>query len=249
MDERTVFLRPPLWLPLAVAVIVGGFYISGKYIETRDRSFATISVSGEGRVFVSPDVAEVSLGIQTGRQPSAAQAMTKLREGMDRVFQSIKKAGVEDKDIRTENFNLNPIYDWTQDKGQVFRGFEANQSLRVKVRNLDKVSDVISAATDAGANQAGGVAFTIDDPESKRAEAREKAIVLAKGKAQQLAQDLGMHLGRIKGFDEGGNASPPVMMMGMMKDGVGGGAETAPLPLPAGQQEIVVQVSITYELH
>lgn len=250
-DGRTLTIRPPLWLPLAVAAIAGAFYVGGKFVETRDRSEATISVTGEGKAFAAPDIAEVSLGIQTGRQPTATAAMNKLKEGMDAVFSAVKKMGVEEKDIRTENFNLNPVYDWTQDRGQIFRGFEANQSLRIKVRNLDKASDVVTAAASAGANQAGGVNFTVDDPEAKRSEAREKAIAQARGKAEKLAADLGMRLGVIKSFDEGGAYGGPVpmIMRGAKDAGMGGGGpEAAALPLPPGEQEITVQVTITYEL-
>ena len=247
-DDHTLNIRPPLWLPITVAVIVGGLYIAGKFVETRDKSYPTIAVTGEGKVFTAPDVAELSLGIQTGRQPSAAAAMAKLQQGMSAVFASIKGQGVEEKDIRTESFYLNPVYDYTEE-GQVFRGFEANQSLRVKVRNLDKATDVLSAATSAGANQAGSINFTVDDPEAKRAEAREKAIAQAKEKAEKLAGDLGMRLGKIEGFNEGGSyGGPPVMMM-RSKEGVGGGGGVgAAPPLPAGEQEIVVQVTLTYEL-
>lgn len=250
-DERTLFIRPPLWLPIAVAVIAGGMYIAGKYVETRDRSFATISVSGEGRVFTAPDIAEVSMGMQTGRQASAEQAMTRLKEGMTKVLAAVQQAGVEEKDIRTENFYLNPVYDWTQDQGQIFRGFEATQSLRIKVRDLDKVSEVIGAGTTAGANQAGGVQFTVDEPEAKRAEARQKAIDQAKQKAKTLADSLGMKLGKIRGFDEGssGGAYPPIMMRAQEDSAMGGATAPAGMvPLPAGEQEIVVNVSITYEL-
>src|SRR3989344_6444402 len=107
---------------------------------------------------------------------------------MDGIFRAVKGLGVEEKDIRTEHFSLNPIYDWTE-KGQIFRGFEANQSFRVKVRDLAKVDDVLTAATDVGANQAGNVQFTIDDPEKQRADAREEAGAEAKRTAELLARN------------------------------------------------------------
>src|SRR3989338_4260303 len=203
MDDHRIFLRPPLWLPIVIAVLVGGAYIGGKYVETRNREKTLVSVSGEGRMFVSPDIAELSFGVQTGRMQTAKVVMDKLRKDMDAVFQSVKGLGIEEKDIRTEHFSLNPIYDWTE-QGQIFRGFEASQSFRVKVRDLDQVDDVLTAATDAGANQAGNVQFTIDDPEGLRAEARKKAIQEAQAKANVLAQSLGKRLGELKGFSEGG---------------------------------------------
>ena len=178
---------------------------------------------------------------------TAKAAMTKLSDGMNKVFDAIKKSGVKEKDITTEQFALNPVYDWTNG-GQVFRGFEATQSVRVKVRDLDKVTDVLGAATNAGANQAGNVNFTVDNPEAKQAEARQKAIDQAKEKAQTLATQLGVQLGHIQSFSEGGGGYPVPMMM-RSDYGVGGGAaETKSIPLPSGEQDITTTVSITYEL-
>lgn len=245
-DSQTLNIRPPLWLPIIVAVIVGGAFVWGKTIESSDRTPTMIAVSGEGRSFVVPDIAELSLGVQTGRQPTAKQAKAVLDEKMRAVFEAVKDAGVAEKDIRTESLALNPAYDW-EDGRQIARGFEASQSLRVKVRDLDDVSDVLGAATQAGANQAGGVQFTVDDPEKARAEARQEAIEQAQEKAVVLAAQLGMRLGRVRSYNEGGGMPPPMPLMarGMM-------AEDAVMeksgPIPAGEQEVRVEVTLSYEL-
>jgi len=239
-------LPPTPTVSLLIAVAIGGvFYLAGKVLEQQQLQPVTISVSGEGRVFGVPDIAELSFGVATGRQPTAKTAMERLRKYMNAAFGAVKAQGVTEKDIRTEHFNLNPVYDWT-DQGQIFRGFEATQSLRVKVRDLDQVDDVLTAATEAGANQAGGVSFTIDDPEGLRAQARQEAIAEAKAKAQLLAMQLGERLGKLKGFSEGGGFPPPVPFMARaMEAGMGGGGD---LPLPAGEQEIVMSVTLIYEL-
>lgn len=251
MDEQRIFLRPPIWVPLAVVAIGGLFYLAGKQLEvTNDpANRGTISVSGEGRAFTPPDIAELSVGVQTGRQPTAGAAMERLKTDMEQVIAAVKELGVEEKDIRTENFWLNPAYDWNEGQ-QIPRGFEASQSLRIKVRDLDTVSDVLGAATGAGANQAGSVNFTVDEPEEKRAEARAEAIKEAQQKAEVLAQQLGVSLGEIVSFNEGygGGPMPPVYYERSAL-GMGGGSDAAQsAPLPAGEQEILVNVSITYEL-
>jgi uncharacterized protein YggE len=247
-EPQTVNVRPPVAAILAAVVIGGAFYLAGKHVETRDREIPVITVSGEGKTSVAPDIAELSFGMQTGRQKTAGDAMTVLKKAMDGVLASVKKSGIADKDINTEQFSLNPTYDWTSGR-QTIIGYEAVQSLRVKVRNLDKVSDVLGAATVAGANQAGGVQFTVDDPEKSRSEARTKAIAQAKQKAEALAKDLGLHLGKIKSFSENGGSTPPMYMRGMaagatMEDKVA----NQTVELPAGEQDVNVQVSITYEL-
>ncbi|MDO8648377.1 MAG: SIMPL domain-containing protein [Candidatus Peregrinibacteria bacterium] len=246
-DTRTLTIRPPVWLPIIVAVIASGAYIMGKTIEVRDQEPPTITVTGEAREFAPPDIAELSFGIQTGRLPTHKAAMTKLTEGMKQVIAAVKKAGVEEKDIRTEYFSLQPINDWTQ-QGTVFRGFEGSQSLRVKVRDLDAVSDVLAAATEAGANQANSVNFTIDEPEAIKEKAREKAIEQAQEKAQKLAKDLGMSLGVIRGFSEGyGGYNPPMPMMMRAETAMDAGMVKQE-SIPAGEQEVTVSVTITYEL-
>jgi uncharacterized protein YggE len=248
-EAQTINIRPPLWLPILAVVIGGAFYVAGKNIEKRPVAATPgiISVSGEGKVTVTPDIAMISFGMQTGRMDTAKAAMAKLSTGMNKVFDAVKNSGVEEKDITTEQFTLNPVYDWT-DGGQVFRGFEASQSLRVKVRDLDKVTDVLGAATAAGANQAGNVNFTVDNPEAKQAEARQKAIDQAKEKAKTLAAQLGVQLGDIQNFSEGGGGYPsPVMMRS--EYGMGGGvADQKSIPLPSGEQDVTAYVTITYEL-
>ncbi len=244
-DSQTLNIRPPLWLPIIVVALAGSFYIAGKNIEKRAAETpGTIIVTGEGKVTVTPDIADVSFGMQTGRMNTAKAAMEKLSQSMNPILEAIKRQGVEEKDIKTENFALNPVYDWTNG-GQVFRGFEANESLRVKVRDLDKVSDIVGAATTAGANQAGSVSFTVDHPEEKRAEARQMAIDQAKDKAQELARQLGVHLGALKGFIEQGNYAQPMMMRDSL---AAPGMMEKSIPLPAGQQEESVSVTITYDL-
>ncbi|MBU2259704.1 SIMPL domain-containing protein [Patescibacteria group bacterium] len=243
-------MRHPVWLPIFLTLIVGGFYLTGKYIEGQDLQPVTIGVQGEGKVMAVPDIAQMSFGVQTGRQKTAEAAMGILNSKMNAVFTTIQEQGVEKKDITTESFYLQPAYDW--DEGErIDRGFEANQSLRVKIRDLDKISAVLSAATSAGANQAGSVGFTIDDPEELRAQAREEAIKNAEEKAQALAAQLGKSVGKLKGFSEGGGYYEPryekAMAMSMDEGGMGGGGMVAP-PIPAGEQEVVVNVSLVYEL-
>lgn len=254
MADQTITVRPPVWALLTAVVIGGVFYIAGKQIETDiadPTEHATISVSGEGRAFVTPDIAQLSVGVQTGRQPTAAAAMERLKTNMDAVIAAVKAQGIEDKDINTQSFYLSPVYDWTTG-GQIPRGFEANQSLSIKVRDLDKVSDILGATTAAGANQSGGVQFTVDDPEAKRAEARQEAIDKAQAKAEVLAGQLGVKLGKILNFSEGYGGGPiPPMYYSREAYGVGGAdmaEEKAAVQLPVGEQEVNLSVTITYEI-
>jgi hypothetical protein len=250
MEEKAIYLRPPVWLPIVVALVAGGLYVTGKYVETRHMDQFTISVQGSGKVSAVPDIATLNFGVQTGRQNTAAGAMKMLTEKMTAVINELEAAGVEEKDIRTQYLNLNPAYDWNEGK-RVDRGFEATQSLMVKVRDLDKISTVLDVAVKAGANQAGSVGFTIDDPEVLKEQARAEAIEDAKIKAMKLAKDLGVGLGSMQGFwEDAGYGGPQPMMMRaetMDSGGFGGGGMKAP-PIPAGEQEVAVNVNITYRI-
>lgn len=252
MEDTRLHFLPPVWLPIVVALLLGGSYIAGKNIEAKNApgQQANITVSGDGRAFAVPDIAQLQLGVQTGRLPTAAAAMESLKEDMDDVIAAIKEQGIAEKDIRTQSFNLRPVYDYNEGR-QIPRGYEANQNLQIKVRDLDKVSDVLGAATNAGANQSGGVQFTVDEPESKREEARAEAIAEAQEKARVLADQLGVSLGRVMNFSEHGGGRPPQPMhMDSAVMGRGGMEEMQEkaVQLPAGEHELTVQVSITYEL-
>lgn len=234
---------------ICVAVILGGSFVLGKKIETRNYDQLTITVSGEGKVMATPDIAELNFGVKTERVKTSEKAMEILGEKMTAVVDAIKAQGIEEKDIKTQHLNLSPAYDWNEGK-RVDRGFEANQNVRVKIRNTDDTSKVLTAATSAGANQAGNVSFTIDEPETLREQARTKAIENGQKKAADLAKQLGKSLGKLKGFNEGGGGMPYPMMEKAMAYGRGGGGDedmNMP-PVPTGEQEIRVNVSLTYEL-
>lgn len=234
-------------VPVLVTLLAGSMYLTGKYMEQQDMSPTVISVQGEGKVMAAPDIAELSFGVTTQRQRTAEEAMRILTADMQRVLDAMKAQGIEDKDITTQQLSLQPAYDW-EDGRRTNQGFEARQNLSVRVRETSEIGNVLTAATQAGANQVGGVQFTIDDPEELRAQAREDAIAQAQEKARVLARQLGKRVGDLRGYAEGGSGMPPIMyeraMMMDATDGLGAG----PLPVPAGEQEVRVTVTLSYEL-
>ena len=235
------------WLPIIVALVAGGCYIAGKYVETRGMVHATISVNGEGKVTAVPDIATLNFGVETGRKKTSQAATENLSTVMNEVIQAVKAEGIEEKDIRTQSLRLNPAYDWN-DGERKLKGYEAHQSVQVKVQDPDTVGAVLSAATLAGANQVGGVSFTIDDPDELKAKAREAAIKDAKQKAKKLAKELGVKLGKLQGFYENEHPGPMPYETRMMMDAVGRGGGAEPLPVPSGEQDVSVHVTLTYEV-
>ncbi|MEI8229645.1 MAG: SIMPL domain-containing protein [Candidatus Peregrinibacteria bacterium] len=236
------------WILLVTVILAAGAYLVGKEIEVRGYTPVTVNVDAEGKVTAVPDIAELQFGVQTARQKSAQAAMTELKTKMNAVVDAVKAQGIEAKDITTQSLSLLPVFDYTDGK-QVPQGFEASQSLVVKVRKLDSIGDILNIAVAKGSNQIGSVSFTIDNPTLLRSQARTLAITQAKIKAQALASELGMSLGKIKGFSEGSAGYPPVPMYRntMMKSDMAG-AVAESVPVPTGEQEIAVNVTVTYEL-
>lgn len=227
-------------------------YIGGKGVPEN-----VISVSGEGEVFAAPDIATFTFSVvEEGKNVKDAQA--KVTQKMDAILASIKKLGIEDKDVKTVDFSAYPKYEYNQiacittpcpPGKQVLVGYEINQTISVKVRKIDDAGKAIDATTSAGASNVGALSFTIDDQDALKREARQKAITDAKGKADALAKDLGVRLVRIVNFSENGNGGfYPVMYKADMAMGRGGAvAESAPT-LPTGENKIMSSVSITYEI-
>jgi uncharacterized protein YggE len=217
---------------------------SGEYIGKDLPSVNTVTVSGKGEVFVRPDIAKISVSVEK-EAVSVLEAQSQATEVINKITAFLKESGVEDKDIKTTNYNIYPRYDYLEKTGRVFRGYIVDQTLEIKIRKIDEAGKILAGITQAGANQIGGISFAIDDEEAAKRDARQKAIVDAKTKAEQLAKDLGIKFGHLISFSENGGGYPyPVYKseaLGM------GGAEPAPA-VPAGENTVTVNVSLTYEI-
>lgn len=214
----------------------------GKSAETPN----TIAVTGEGSVNAVPDIAKIEVGLNTEAKTVAA-AQKENTEKMNAVIAAIKGLGIEAKDLQTQNYNIYPKYEWTDGKSKIV-GYTVNQSLKVKVRDNGKVSEVLKVSADNGANQIGNLNFEIDDPDKLTGEAREKAIEDAEQKAETLAKSLGVKLGKVVSFSEAnaGRVDYPKYMSAADGFGVGGGT---PAPeIQAGENEIKVEATIVYEI-
>jgi uncharacterized protein YggE len=206
----------------------------------------TITVSGEGKVVGIPDVALIDLGT-TVERPTVSAAQKENTRIMNELISRLKSGGVDAKDIQTTSYNVYPSYDWNNGK-QTLRGYTVSQNVHVKVRNLEKVGDLIGMAGELGANQIGGITFSVDEPEDLRAQARLKALENAKDKAKTLSEAAGVKLVRVVSFDESFQYPGPVPYYDKMALGMGG-AGAAPAPaVEAGSNEIVANVTLTYEI-
>ncbi|MFA6228073.1 MAG: SIMPL domain-containing protein [Patescibacteria group bacterium] len=245
--KHIIFGILALVLIVYVGVLTRNAWRTYDYIGKSPDMINQITVTGTAKVSVTPDVAVLYLGIiNEGATVNLAQKG--MTEKMNAIVDSLKKEfKIDAKDIKTENYSVNPKYDWTDGRQRII-GYMANQSVTVKVRDFDKTGDILAKATELGANTVSGPTFSIDDPEKAKAEAREKAIAQAKEKAKVLADQVGIKLGRIVNFYEGGNEMPNVAYgMGGAMDSALSVKAVAPTIEP-GTQDVQLTVSISYEI-
>ncbi|OGN08291.1 MAG: hypothetical protein A2750_00530 [Candidatus Yanofskybacteria bacterium RIFCSPHIGHO2_01_FULL_45_42] len=205
----------------------------------------TVSFEGEGKIVAKPDIAMVSLSIVTEATTSKA-AQDENSKKSKTVTDFLKKQKVDDKDVKTSGYNIYPQYNYPQNSKPQISGYQVNQTMDVKIRDLEKVSVILDGVVTAGANQVNNLGFQIDEPEKLKAEARQKAIEDARNKADKLEGQLGIKLGKIVNFSENTGGYPGPYYMKGMAEGLGGGSDGP--SVPAGENEITVSVSITYQI-
>lgn len=216
----------------------------GKPENIRD----TISVNGTAKMSVKPDIARMNVGVvSTGK--TVAETQKQNTDKMNAVTAAIKGFGVKDDDIQTSNYSIYPQYDWT-DGRQILRGYQVSQNVAIKIRDLDKIGDILSKVGDLGSNQIGGISFEVDDTVALQKQARDKAIADAKDKAQVLAKSLGMQLGKVVSFSEDSGYEPrPMMYNSYEKVTLDSAGSAAPSPdVQSGSLDVSKTVSITFEI-
>lgn len=253
---------------IAIAFIVvfgvaAGAWVFSQFAALPQNAPHEISVSGEGKAFAKPDVALISLGV-TSEAPKSQDAVNQNNTKMNEIIKALKNLGVEDKDIQTTLYSLNPVYGYSAEpvplspgaSGTIYPyprpasnrivGYSLDQQVEVKIRNFDNINSILDAATSKGANMVGNLQFTVDDMEKFRAEARQKAIAEAKEKANALVKQAGLSIDRLVNISEGYGATP-TPMYGLGVSGMMTKESVAP-QIQTGQAEIDASVTLTYRI-
>ncbi len=218
---------------------------------------ATISFSGHGEVTAVPDIATIYFTISKDASTvKDAQAGVVMIE--KKALDVLKAKGVEDKDIKTADASFSPKYDYgtpcypgikvpcgVSDSPKII-GYTASESITVKIRKTEDAGAIVQELGSVGVSNLNGPNFTIDNEDGLKAQARKKAIDDAKTKAEALADDLGVSLGKIASFSENGSTPTMYAAKAMALDS----AVSAPAPaqLPKGENTITSDVTITYEI-
>ena len=207
-----------------------------------------ISVSGTGRVTVEPDIGVINLGVEV-TEDTVARARGGAAEAMEENPRVTRRNGVEERDITTRFFNIFPQFDFENRRGQPeIIGFTVNNQIEIKIRDLDRVSEILDEAIEAGGDaiRVNGIRFEVDEPEQFFEEARRLAVEDARGRAEQLADLAGVELGKARTISESsGGVSPQFFAedRAIAIPAAAGGATS----ISPGEGEIVLTVFVVYE--
>lgn len=205
-----------------------------------------IAVQGTGTISAKPDLANLQAGVQiqnTSLQDAQNEAATKV----DALMKQLKSAGVDDKDISTAQFNVEPVMDYRQNEPPRVTGFRVTNILNVKLHDISKAGSLIDNLVASGANTIYGLSFGFSDPSALMRQAREQAMKDAQDKAEQLAKLGNVTLGAPLVIQDGGSNTPPVVQEAALSSRDASGVAPA-TPINPGQQEIRVDVSVTYAI-
>jgi uncharacterized protein YggE len=223
-----------------------------------------IVVSGQGEAKAPPDLARVSLGVES-RAAAVEQATADANARANAIVAALKQAGIADADLRTHNFSINFEQEPTPpipypDPQPATRGkekeatsatvaapavrghYRVSNMLEVTVRDVSKVGAVIKLATDAGANNVWGVSFEIENPDALRTTARAQAIARARQNAEELARLGGVKLGKLVSMSEsdGGGGRPEMKAVAQY--------DASSVPIEGGQLTVFHHVQLAYEV-
>jgi uncharacterized protein YggE len=202
-----------------------------------------IRVAGTGEISAAPDTGHLTAGV-VSEAPSAAEAVRANGTAMERVLAALETAGIERKDVQTSGFSVWPVYAEATEPTAAPRitGYRVSNQVSVRVAGVEKVGGVLDQLVAAGANEMGGVSFSIGDPEPLLDEARKRALADARRKAELYAAAAGVRLGRLLGIDETGAGPPgPLPRAARME-------ASAAVPIAPGQVELSVTTIATYAI-
>jgi len=202
-----------------------------------------LTVNADGSSEARPDMAIVNLGVTTEGQTAAA-ALAENARRMTALTAALRRAGIAERDIQTSNVSVYPQQVYGEGQAPRITGYQANNSVTVKVRRIDNTGRVIDAAVGAGGNTVNGVSFTHADPDAQLDVARRDAIAEARRRAELYANALGMRVNRIVSVSEGGGYAPPVPVALERFQA----QDAAATPISPGEIETRVSVNVMFEL-
>lgn len=232
---------------LAPAPPSGEMAASAPAVQAESALARTITVVGEGRVRMRPDMAQTNIGVEVVSD-TVKEASRQAAETMGAVMEALKAQGVDEKDMQTAGYSI-----WVErpygpeGPARDESLYHVSNSVSVTIRDLDKVGPILDAAIEAGANNIYGVNFNVAEPGVLMSEARQKAVVDAQAKVQELAGLNNVQVGEVISISEvigGGGGFFPSFSRASVAEGLGGGGG----PISPGELELTVQLQVTYAI-
>ena len=228
-------------------MIIAFFAVNINKQATAGEDNNLISVTGTGDVYTTPDVGVVDISVVT-EKVDISSAMQENTQKMNDIISFIKGEGVDEKDIKTTNFSINPIYQYDRNGKRSLVDYEISQNLNIKIRDLTKVGDILSGATAKGANSVGDLSFTVDNDDQIKENAKTLAIADAKAKAKTLEKALGVKFIKIVNYSESSYTPTPIYNYAMDQKVMSTSAGGSSLTIETGQNKITSTVTITYSI-
>lgn len=206
-----------------------------------------IRVSGVGEAAIAPDMALLTLTVMREAE-TAREALDEANSAMAAVVEAMKEEGVADRDLQTAGLSINPRYhypDRGENRSPRIVAYQVTNTLSVRVREFERVGEILDLSVTLGVNQGGDIVLTNDDPTAALEEARRAAVEDAMSKANTLAEAAGVEVGRVLEMSEQAEPQPPrplsqpAMRMELAADSV---------PVEAGENTYRVQVSVSFEI-
>lgn len=204
-------------------------------------TYPTITVNGEGEVSARPDMATVTLGVDT-LGDSANTALAENTAATAKMLETLKTAGIAASDMQTSDLTLGPRWEHPQEGQPKVVGFVASNNVSVTVRDLNKLGNVLDAVVKNGANTFQGLRFGLSDPKPNTDAARKAAVVDAIARANLYAEAAGVALGPVQSLTESFTGQQPRPMMRMAADSGAG------VPLAEGEVSVKANVTMVFRL-
>lgn len=262
-DNKATLYKALTGLVLVGAVLMGTKILTEakeyRFIGAEVIASNTISVYGSGEIYQAPDIARVSFTVREESE-KVVEAQNKLNTKIKASLDAVRKLGIEEDYIKTENYNSSPKYEWQNqypcnhnygcdDGKSVIIGYEFSQSVTLTIHNLEIIDEILGALGQAEVSDIQGPNFAIENEDDLKAEARKDAIDEARTKAEALARDLGVTLGRITWFSEEEEGSSRYKQtIAYFQEGDYYDESEFGSELPQGETKITSNVTLTYEI-
>tara|TARA_R110002072_G_scaffold116942_3_gene247616 strand:- start:4647 stop:5360 length:714 start_codon:yes stop_codon:yes gene_type:complete len=230
-------------IPLAAIAVIAAPASAAEIQIASQGPVVELSVSEVVRS--APDVAQIGAGVMT-RASTAREALTQNSQAMDRIIARLRELGIAREDIQTSNFSVSPQYDYNQGTGeQVFQGYNVNNQVQVKLRDLPRAAEILDALVSVGANNIYGPNFMLEDDDAVEEQARAQAFARGQRMAEEYARMAGYSRVRLLEVSESVQNQGPIPQPAMVRSM--DASESAP-PIEPGQVGTGVNLTVKYEM-